>query len=315
MTISEEKKAKILELYNKGVSKKDIARLEGISYPSIRSILKEGDTEQIQERKKKIVEEKLIEIFRYEGYPEETIVNLVFNLKRIGEIFGRDLGNFVEDIEFVFDVYQKRTEKPIRMLDFLLDLSDNLTLIYDVVEPEGFLKAIEDYCKQATYLNDIETHIAEIKQKSNELVDSKAIELEDLDRQIEESRRVLIEIYGGYGTAIKKFVDNPKLKEANEKIAVLQLGNRILIEKYQNLKTKIKQNDKKNEIIKRENLAFKIYNKKLQTMYPEEANSVIEEIKNENDREKHPNKLKETIKEVDVKNDKQKTNTNKEESE
>ncbi|TKJ26789.1 MAG: hypothetical protein CEE42_04220 [Promethearchaeota archaeon Loki_b31] len=73
MTISEEKKAKILELYNKGVSKKDIARLEGISYPSIRNILKEGDTEQIQERKKKIVEEKLIEIFRYEGYPEESI--------------------------------------------------------------------------------------------------------------------------------------------------------------------------------------------------------------------------------------------------
>jgi len=225
MTISEEKKAKILELYNKGVNKKDIARLEKISYPSIRNILKEGDAEQIQERKKEIVEKKLIEIFEYEDYTEESMINLVFNLKRIGEIFGRDLGQFIEDIEFMFDIYQKRTEKPIRMLDFLLDICDNLTLIYDVIEPEAFLKAIEDYCKQATYLNDIETHISEIKQKSNELVDSKAIELRDLDRQIEEYRTKTIGMYRNYGTAIERFIDNPELKKAKEKNAELQLAN------------------------------------------------------------------------------------------
>ena len=248
MTISEEKKAKIFELYEKGLSKKEISRTVQISYTSIRSILKEGDTEQIQERKKKIVEEKLIEIFRYEGYPEETIVNLVFNLKRIGETSGRDLGQFTEDLEHILDIYHKHNDNPIKLFDFFLDVSDNLTLILDHITPEALLKAVDIYIEHLLYLNEIEAKISEIKQKSNEFVDSKARELEDLDRQIEESRKGLIEIYGGYGTAIKKFLDNPELKKAKEKNAVLQLGNQILIEKYQNLETKIKQNDKENEI-------------------------------------------------------------------
>lgn len=294
MTISEEKKAKIFELYEKGLSKKEISRTVQISYTSIQSILKKGDTEQIQERKKEIVEEKLIEIFRYEGYTEETIVNLVFNLKRIGENYGRDLGQFIEDLEYILDIYQKNSDNPIKLFDFFLDVSDNQALICDHIEPEALLKAVDIYIEHLLYLNEIEAKISEIKQKSNELVDSKAIELRDLDRQIEEYRTKTIEMYGGYSTAIEKFLNKPELKEAKKKIAVLQLGNQILIKKCLIAETELKKTDKEKEEAERENLLYKTLIEKLKKKYPKELN--------------------ETIKEVDVKNDKQKTNTNKEEN-
>lgn len=296
MTISEEKKTKILDLYNKGISKKDISRLEEVSYPSIRSILEGGDTEQIKKEKKRVIERKLTAIFNYEDYTDETVVNLIFNLKRIGMVSGRDLGQFIEDIEVVFDAYHKITENPIKLFDFLLDVSNELALITDHITAEVFFNFINEYIERARYLNELEAYISEQKQNYNELFDVKTIELKDLNDQIFRTQEKLDLFKTFEYKTTKAFMENlseEKLKKALERIAELELDNQFLTEKSFILENETKQPDKKNEIIKRENLLYR---------------TLFEKIK-----DKYPNELKKIVNEIDVENNKQKINTAKDE--
>ena len=125
MTISEEKKERIIELFEKGLNKKEISRSTQVSYPTIKNILNKNNTEQNQKEiteRDEFVKKKLGEIFTYENYTEEAILDLIFNLKRIAEVSGSELGQFIEDIEFIFDKCHKYSEAPIKLFNYIVDI-------------------------------------------------------------------------------------------------------------------------------------------------------------------------------------------------
>jgi len=277
MTISEEKKLKILTLYKKGVSKKDISILEKVSYPSIRSILSSDDIEEIQEEKKEIVVKKLTEIFTYENRAEETMVNLIFGLKRIGEKSGKDLGDFVEDLVYIFDCYDKITEDTIKLFVFLLEISRNMTVIADHIEPLILIDYIDNFIDREVDMEDAEKYVAEIKEEAENVWNETQKRIENVKRkainEIEVKSETLLtnskEEYAEY---------QEKINRAKEELTDLILNkiflnnrNEKVKKENQELKKTLKESDEKKTLLEK---AFK----KLGAIFPQEAETIIQEI-------------------------------------
>ncbi len=288
MTISEEKRTKILELYNKGVSKKDIVRIEEISYPTIRNILSENNKEQNQEELQEnheIIEKKLSEIFSYENYTEKSILDLIFNLRRIGENAGRDLGAFVDDIEFIFDKYNKHTDNPIKLLDFLLDISNELSLIFDLIEPKEFLSFVEKYYERGIFLNDTETYI---KDEIIPTLDSYIAKKEFLENEIIIMQEKITNLTSMEAILTKKLLEKPnleKLKNAelninNLKALLSKVANETVKHKTENIKIKnlLKETISINNQLKEENSALDMVFDKIRLIFPEEVKSIVSEV-------------------------------------
>lgn len=283
MTISNEKKEKIIELFDNGVNKKDIAKLEEVSYPTIRDILNGNNSEQKQEIKEdnKIIEKKLSEIFNYENYTEKSVLDLLFNLRRIGENYGKDLGGFVEDINFVFDKYNKYTDNPIKLLNFLLDVSENLSLIYDCIEPDKFLTMVERYNERDIFINDTETYI---RNEIIPVLDGYIERKEFLKNEIILMQEKLSQITSMEAIMMVKLLENPteeKLEKANDKIKELNVSLREIVNeglqyKKENLDSKLEF-----ENAKKENIVLKMIFERIMKVFPTETKSIISEIENE----------------------------------
>ena len=173
MTISIEKKNKIIELREKGLNKKEISRATQVSFPTIKNILDDNEIKQNQDllnERNEVLVKKLSEIFNYENCTEESVLDLIFNLKRIANDSGMELGEFVEDIEFIFDKIHKHTENPIKLFNFIVDISNSLSLLFNSIEPEPFLEIIQDYYESGLNLNEAKESIIEIEEKAERFI-------------------------------------------------------------------------------------------------------------------------------------------------
>ena len=290
MTISEEKKAKIIELREKGLNKKEISRATQVSFPTIKNILDENEIKQNQDvinERNEVLVKKLSEIFNYENYTEETVLDLIFNLKRIANGSGIELGEFVEDIEFVFDKIHKHTENPIKLFNFIVDISSNLSLVFNSIEPEPFLKIVEDYYESGLSLNEAKDFISEIETKAEKLVDELKQEYNDWQERINYAQEEYKSITSLKTIVIKKMMDNPtleklkiseeRIKEMEKRMEKLQMTNAVLIEKGKSLE----QADKDNEITRQENIKARLIFERLEKIFPQDVKNIIQEIENE----------------------------------
>lgn len=288
MTISEEKKEKIIELFEKGLNKKMISRATQVSYPTIKNILNDKDIKQNQEEiseRNEIVRKKLEEIFAYENCTEEAILDLIFNLKRIAEVSGSEIGEFIEDIEFIFDKYHKYTEKPIELFNFIVDISSNLSLVFDSIEPEPFLKIVEDYYENGMKFNEAKESMIEIEVKAERLVENAKEEYNIWQEEINNAQKECESITSLKSIMLKKMIDEPnlkKLKFAEESVKALQINAHKLETINQVLTIKLKQTDKENKEAKQELLLFNLAFERINKLFPEEVGIIIKEIENEN---------------------------------
>lgn len=312
MTKSEEEREKVIELYSKGVSKTDIARIESISFPTIRNILNESDTKQNQEvinEKKEALTKTLTDIFNYETYLEESVIDLVFNLKRIAQISGSDLGDFVEALSFVFDKIHKHTDNPIKLFNFIVNISNYLSLLHDVVKPEAFLEIVELYYDNGIRFEEVNNLITEIEEKTDILIENAKEEYAYWGDKTNEIKEKYDTLCTSHSTTLKKLekeeITNKKLKKTEEelktmeeKLKILQVYAYKLGEKAkeigienQELKTKLNQSDKENNITKRDNglienlkrekTIMEIVLKEVQTNFPVEFEMIVNRVKNE----------------------------------
>ena len=283
MTISEGKKINIISLYNKGVNKKDIARIEEVSYPSIRTILSENNTEQIQEKvkeKNEIVVKKLSEIFTCENCTEQAILELIYNLRKIASDTNRELGELIEDVSFLFEKYNKYSENPVKLFDFLMDVSNNFSLILDNIEPEQFFKVVEGYYERGIYLNDTETYIKEeIIPSLDDYIERK----KELGNEIIEMQKELNKITSARTLMLSKLLQQPnkqKLQKALENNNELQIFAQKLAEKAQMLISENQAFKKMLEKINKENSLLIEAFQRINLIYPEEVKKIISEIEN-----------------------------------
>lgn len=270
MTISDEQKLKILTFYQKGVSKKDIARIEGVSYPTIRNIISNNEIEEIQdknEERSEIVEKTLSEIFKYEDYTEGSVLELIYNLKRIGKMSNRDLGAFIEDIEVIFDRYYKLTNNTIKLFDFFMDISNNMSFITDSFDIEKLLELIEDFIDQQIFLEELRKEYNSIR----EFKEAKEQEIEDIKVENDSQFDKLVKIANQY-------------KEINQQLSDVDIRmlNVIINQKaYYKRKLEKRMHRKKIKELINENYALKQVFQEFEEKYPNEVRQYIETIKNE----------------------------------
>lgn len=290
MTISEEKKTKILELYNNGVNKKDIAKLEEVSYPTIRNVLNDNNKEQKKgelKEKNEVIEKKLSEIFNYENYTEKCVLDLIFNLKRIANETGSELGDFIESIELIFDKYHKKTENPVKLFNFLLEISENMNVITDHIDVNVLITVIDKFVNREIEMEQAEEFIADIEAKA-ELANNNTKELwdENQERIKSAKRKARSEIELKSDELLKNA--KAELKEYREKIDKAKRESELLTTFKTQISEHIEMVEKENhdlkkaleqtEKIKQENLAFDMVFNKLRLIFPEEIKSIIAEV-------------------------------------
>lgn len=254
-------------MFLNGTSKKDIARIEGISYPTIRTILKENDIEGIQEQKEtrsKLVEKTLTEIFTYKNKSEESVIDLIFNLRRIANKSGKeDLGDFIESIEFIFDQYYKYSSNPIKLFDIFLDISSNMAFLEDGYNIEEFTKIFEDFYDKCIFIKDADEYLAESKAEREDITAELKKMWNDFLLKIgNEKKKLISEVESKSETLLKN--SKQDLKEYREKIdcakkelSKLASTRTLIIEglkrmetENQNLKQTLVQTDKENSMLK-----------------------------------------------------------------
>ena len=190
--ISEEIKKLIYELNEQNVSNEIIADKLNISRSSVYNALKDGKKEQAEtenSEKNKFIEKKLSEIFTYEDYTEETIVSLIFNLKRIAEISKSDLGQFIDDLEMIFDKYHKITENPVKLFNFIIDISNQLSLITDHIEPDKLILATDNFFNRETSMEEADEYLAETKAEKEELLINIKELWSEFQKRVENSKK------------------------------------------------------------------------------------------------------------------------------
>ncbi len=263
MTITEEQKSKIIELYQKGVSKKDIQKLEMVSYPSIRNILNENDIndkpERLQEKAEK-TEKTLSEIFEYENCTEEAVLDLIYNLRRIAKESGSELGDFIEDIEFIFNKYHKITENPVKLFNFLLDISENLSLIYDNIEPETFLEIVELYYDKGLQIREVDEYMIENDAKAERILKNVKEELDKYQDKINNAQIELQKLTSSKAIWTAKLLEEPnkeKLQKAIKENNELQNLAQLITEKAQMLNSENQELKKMLEKTDKEKLYWK----------------------------------------------------------
>jgi len=269
----------------------------GTSYPTIRNTLKENDIEGIQEQKEtrsKLVEKTLTEIFTYETYTEESVIDLIFNLKRIGKECGKDLGAFIEDLSIIFDIFYKQSSNPIKLFIFLLDLSDNLSLIYDNIEPEPFNEVVGLYYNKGISIKDADEYLAESKAEKEEIIAISKEIWDDCQKKIKEAKRKLIyEVESKSEIILKNCKQdlkeyNEKIKNAQKELDVIKIARLTIIEELerseignQNLK---QTNQALKESLKQANEEKLLLEKVFMRMgakFPEEVKNIVSEMENE----------------------------------
>ncbi len=268
MTITDEKKTKIIELFQNGVSKKDIARIENISYPTIRDILNKNDIEGVQDEKRERDEDtkrKLSEIFKYEDYTEESVLELIYNLIRIGKMCGRDLGEFIEDIELIFDQYCKISENPIQLFDFLMDISREMNFITDSFGVEILIEVIDSFMEQHIFLKTLQ-------EKYHSIEEFKKIKKEEHEQEQERNKKLFDDL-----VRMSK-----KVKEMNQDTSnvMIRMGNIITTQKaYYKKKLKNLIRPKKIKELQLEIYALNQVIMDFDQRFPKEVEQYIKEIK------------------------------------
>jgi lambda repressor-like predicted transcriptional regulator len=291
MVISEEKKSKIIELREKGLNKKEISRATQVSFPTIKNILDENEIKQNQEiinERNGVLVKKLSEIFNYENCTEESVLDLIFNLKRIANDSGRELGEFVEDIEFIFDRINKYTENPIKLFNFIVNISSNLSLLFNSIEPEPFLEIVQDYYESGLSLKEAKEGMSEIEEKAESLLEKVKEEYNYWQERGDNAQEEYQSIASLQMVFLNKMIEAPnkeklgeteeKLKIAENRIRDLEMSKQILIEKGKSLEI----SDKESKIIRQDNIMFNMVYERLYEQFPNEINSILKEIDNEN---------------------------------
>lgn len=283
MTLDEKKVERIRELKERGdISNEEIANAVKVALSSVKKYTSNDyEQDKIDEKTGNTLTEQMIE----EGYDfTDEVKPLVYKLKIQANEIDITLYDYLNDISNTMNKFLRITDNPERLYYIFCQISQNLSVLTDHIEAEDLINAVNLFYDREIEFEQIEAFILEQKQKSNELVDGKAIELRDLDRQIEAYQESLTQITNLHTQTVIKIIEDPnrgKLKLSEERvesmenqIKELQMTNTILIEKGKLLQ----EADEDNEITRQENIKARLIFERLENIFPQDVKNIIREI-------------------------------------
>ncbi len=255
MTIKERKRERIIELWEKGLKLKEISILTGISESTCRKIVKEIDDydEEIEENDMDIEEEIKTKKAKKSGWDLDIIdekTQLKYELNQLASQTGRDLNEFLSDINDIFSEWSRYSDNPIEEFDYFYYLAILLKKLK--TEDEGVIfdflknaikedKDLEEFKEKKEYLNELITE--EIEDHETKLAKIKA--------EIENSINIAKNAKVAYHIETQRFLKgNPKLPE-------LEAENKEMKEKIKDVIKKTDAVVKETQALNNENQALK----------------------------------------------------------
>jgi len=309
MTRTEEQVEKTIKLYDDGntvMTRKEIANTVGLTEPIIRDIIKEHNTKEHPERIKEqneFVKKKLSEILTHEGHDEESTIKSIFNLQRIAEKSGRNLKEFVDDNEIIYDRIYRFTNETVKVFDFFIDIALNMSLTFESFDIQEFLKMVDDYRTRNQYLNELEETIKEketMKEETEDFIKNTIIpnldvyikKKETLEKEITKHIKNVDKLIEKEDIIDKKLQEHQSFEEKLQKalhdneelkkyIYNLNTEYKKLATEYKNTHKTLQEITKNSEQTYKEHSILKIAFERISKAYPEEILGIIGEIGNE----------------------------------
>ena len=160
--ITEEIKNLIYELNEQDVSVKDIVAKLNICRSSVYNTLKEAGKEPAEpknDEENQALQLTLTDIFNVENYTKETKIDLIFNLRKIAQQSGSDVGGFMDDIETILGNCYRYSDNTIKLFCFIVDIANNLSLVFDEIEPQRLVEAVERFYDREISMERCEDYI------------------------------------------------------------------------------------------------------------------------------------------------------------
>lgn len=271
--IAPELKELVIKLANEGLSKEKIAEKTKISRTSVYNILDDEDIVIEKDNSDDIdVGKGLTEKFIVEGYDfNDDIIQLIFNLKRLANKSGQTLKEFLEDIEHIIDQYYKHTNNPIKLFDFICDVSHGMEIVNKSFDIDKLIELIDNFIDKNIYIDELYKKFNSI-EKFKEAKEKELTEIRQFqEQQFEKSLKII-----------------NQLKEINQTLSnvVFRAKNMLTnLKKYHEEKMrKIKLRKKQLKDLNLENNALNQIIKELEQQFPNEIQEYVKKIK-ENEKE------------------------------
>ena len=211
-------------------------------------------------------------------------MNLVFNLKRIAHETGSKLGDFIQDIETIFDKYHKITEDPVKLFNFIIEISECLNVITDHIEMEELINTIDNFYNREIEMEESESFLAESETKAEIILENAKKEYQDYNKKIDNAQQYLNQLTSQNNIWLAKLLQDPnkeKLQESLNKITKLQNYILIINEKAQMLESENQEFKKMLEQNNKEKLLLEKAFERIGKIFPQEMRSIVSEIENE----------------------------------
>lgn len=284
--IEEAQIKRLRELRENGLTIKETAKAVGISESTVKKYTSddyERDNEIDGKTGKTLTDQMIEEEYDF----ADEIKPLVYSLKIQANEIDITLYDYLNDISNTMNKFLRITDTPQWFYYVFCELAKILSLINDHIDASDFMEAIDNFYNREIEMEASENFITEIEEKAERLVNNAKEEYNDWQEKINEAQKSYESITSLKSIILKKMMDDPileKLKIAKGRLEItekgmkkLQMTNIILIEKCKSLE----QADINNEIIRQDNIMFNMVYEKLYKLFPQEIDTIIQEIENE----------------------------------
>lgn len=296
--LDENQISKLREMREKGLTISETAKALGISESSVKKY-----TSEDYEREKEFDEKagnSLSKQFDLEGYDfQDEIVPLIYKLKGQANEINITLHDYLEDIANIMNKFLRISDKPHWFYYVFCELAKNYSLINDHIDPLKFMEAIDNFYNREISMEESENFLFETNEKSDILIENAKENYYFLENKINNIRNEAVQYINKKKIKTEGLIENAKeeLNELNKQIEETkkkyEIINAVLIKKIAcNIETlhETEQSDKNNEItkqekesiknLKQENTIMEVILKEFQTNFPVELEMIVNKVKN-----------------------------------
>lgn len=279
---------KLREMREKDLTVKETANALGISESSVKKYT--SDNYELDEK----AGLSLTKIMKEEGFDfSDEIKPLVYSLKNQANEINVDLYKYLTDVSNIMSAFLRITDKPAWFYLVFCELANSLSVITEQIDAMKLIEAVENWFNREIEIEEAEEFLTEIKEKTETLIENADEEYEyyqektnELKEEIEsltlfqESEKDLRKNEAKAEKLLKNTKEEynqwlKKIKEAQESLGKITLAQTIITKKI------MESPDKNNNTIKRENIMLRLVLEKINKLFPEEINVIIQEIDTE----------------------------------
>lgn len=292
MTLTEKQVKKIIELRDTNeMTNEEIADAAKCGVSSVKKYA--SDNYGLDEKAGR----SLTKIMKEEGYDfVDEIKPLVYKLKNQATEIDISLHKYLTDVSNIMSRFLRITDKPAWFFYVFCELANNYAVMNNDIDAMKLIEAVENWFNREIEIKEAEEFLSEIKTKTETLIKNadddykyyqeQTNELKeklgllnliqesefDLNKNEAKAEKLLKNTKKEYNQWLKK------IKEAQKSLKQITLAQTIIEKKI------VENSDKNNETVKKENILLKQVLEKINKLFPEEIEVIIQEIGVENQR-------------------------------